>query len=140
MENQKQTTKKGIKKSRGVNASIVILVCLILAVLFFRYVLGNASNFEDGNIDNHPLNLLGTMYKGGFVVPIILTLLLTVIVISVERFFALNKAKGKGNLIRTHQRQYRCRSEIVRQTARFRSRYRRCRFDKIPRSRIAQRS
>ena len=100
MENQKQTTKKGIKKSRGVNASIVILVCLILAVLFFRYVLGNPSNFEDGNIDNHPLNLLGTMYKGGFVVPIILTLLLTVIVISVERFFALNKAKGKGNLIK----------------------------------------
>ena len=40
------------------------------------------------------------MYKGGFVVPIILTLLLTVIVISVERFFALNKAKGKGNLIK----------------------------------------
>ena len=66
MENQKQTTKKGIKKSRGVNASIVILVCLILAVLFFRYVLGNPSNFEDGNIDNHPLNLLGTMYKGTY--------------------------------------------------------------------------
>ena len=64
MENQKQTTKKGIKKSRSVNASIVILICLILAVLFFRYVLGNTSNFEDGNIDNHPLNLLGTMYKG----------------------------------------------------------------------------
>ena len=56
MENQKQTTKKGIKKSRGVNASIVILICLILAVLFFRYVLGNTSNFEDDNIDNHPLN------------------------------------------------------------------------------------
>ena len=42
---------------------------------------------------------MGTMYKGGFVVPIILTLLLTVIILSVERFFALSKAKGQGNLI-----------------------------------------
>jgi biopolymer transport protein ExbB len=39
------------------------------------------------------------MYKGGFVVPIILTLLLTVVILSVERAFALGKAKGKGNLI-----------------------------------------
>ena len=48
----------------------------------------------------HPHNFLGTMFRGGFVVPIILSLLLTVIILSFERFFALNKAKGKGNLIR----------------------------------------
>lgn len=100
METKKQTVKKEIKKSRGVNAGIVIIACAILAHLFFYLVLGNGSNFEDGNTDNHPLNLLGTMFKGGFVVPIILTLLLTVIVLSVERFFASNKSKGKGNLIK----------------------------------------
>ena len=96
--NTKQT--KEIKKSRGVNAFIVIVACLILAECFFFFVLGKPSNFEDGNTDNHPINLLGTMFKGGFVVPLILTLLFTVIVLSVERFFALNKAKGKGNLIK----------------------------------------
>jgi len=48
----------------------------------------------------HPHNFLGTMFRGGFVVPIILSLILTVIILSFERFFALNKAKGKGNLIR----------------------------------------
>ena len=48
----------------------------------------------------HPHTFLGTMFRGGFVVPIILSLLLTVIILSFERFFALNKAKGKGNLIR----------------------------------------
>ncbi len=100
MENQKQTAKKEIKKTRGVSAGLVILVCAALAHLFFYQVLGSPSNFEDGNLDNHPLNLLGTMYKGGFVVPIILTLLLTVVVLSVERFFASNKSKGKGNLIK----------------------------------------
>ena len=98
METKKQT--KEIKKSRGVNAFIVIVACLILAECFFFFVLGKPSNFEDGNTDNHPINLLGTMFKGGFVVPLILTLLFTVIVLSVERFFALNKAKGKGNLIK----------------------------------------
>ncbi len=100
MENKKQTAKKEIKKSRGVNAFIVIVACLILAELFFYFVLGSPANFEDGNVENHPLNLMGTMFKGGFVVPIIQSLLLTVLVLSVERFFALNKAKGKGNLIK----------------------------------------
>lgn len=49
---------------------------------------------------NHPLpgNLMGTIYKGGIIVPIIQTLLLTVMVLSVERWFAISRAKGKGNL------------------------------------------
>ena len=52
--------------------------------------------------NNHPLpgNMLGTIYKGGVVVPIIQTLLLTVLVLSIERWFAIGKAKGKGNITR----------------------------------------
>lgn len=100
METRKQVVeKKEGKKSRGISAGLVILVSLALAVCFFLFILGDGKNFEGGNNANHPLNLLGTMFKGGFVVPIILTLLLTVIILSVERFFALTKAKGKGNLI-----------------------------------------
>lgn len=50
---------------------------------------------------NHPVagNMLGTIYKGGFNVAIVITLLLTVVALSVERFIALSIAKGKGNLI-----------------------------------------
>ena len=102
METKKQavtTTKKEGKKSRGVSALIVIVVSLILAECFYWFILAQPSNFDSGNTANHPINLLGTMFKGGFVVPIILTLLLTVIILSVERFFALAKAKGKGNLV-----------------------------------------
>ncbi len=80
------------------NASIVILVCFILAVCFFVFVLGNGSHFKDGDNANAPLDILGTIYKGGVIVPVLQTLFLTVIVLSVERWIALGKAKGKGNI------------------------------------------
>ncbi|MDR0546335.1 MAG: MotA/TolQ/ExbB proton channel family protein [Dysgonamonadaceae bacterium] len=94
-----KTVKREGKKTRGISAFLVIIIALILAESFYFFVLGDKSHFEGGDSNNHPIDMLGTMFKGGFVVPIILTLLLTVIILSVERFFALSKAKGKGNLI-----------------------------------------
>jgi len=47
-----------------------------------------------------PGDLLGTIYKGGIIVPIIQTLLLTVLALSVERFFAIKSAQGKGKLVK----------------------------------------
>ena len=79
------------------SASLVILVCFILAVLFYLFVLGNPGNFKDAVAKEGPLNLLGTVYKGGVVVPVLITCFLTVIVLCVERWIALGKAKGKGN-------------------------------------------
>jgi len=79
------------------SASLVILVCFILAVLFYLFVLGNPANFKDAVAKEGPLNLLGTVYKGGVVVPVLITCFLTVIVLCVERWIALGKAKGKGN-------------------------------------------
>ena len=83
---------------RGIkSASLVILVCFILAVLFYLFVLGNPANFKDAVAKEGPLNLLGTVYKGGIVVPVLITCFLTVLVLCVERWIALAKAKGKGN-------------------------------------------
>ena len=79
------------------SASLVILVCFILAVLFYLFVLGNPGNFKDAVNKEGPLNLLGTVYKGGVVVPVLITCFLTVIVLCAERWIALAKAKGKGN-------------------------------------------
>ena len=79
------------------SASLVILVCFILAVLFYLFVLGNPANFKDAVAKEGPINLLGTVYKGGVVVPVLITCFLTVIVLCVERWIALAKAKGKGN-------------------------------------------
>lgn len=97
---KKAAGKKDVTSNVGgiKNAFIVILICLVVAVLFYLFVLGAPGNFKEvGDGKTAPINLLGTVYKGGFVVPILLTCLLTVIVLSVERWFALSKASGKGN-------------------------------------------
>lgn len=88
-----QQTEK-ISNIRGIrNAFLVILACAVVAICIFLFVMGAESNFEEG----HPKNLLGTVYKGGFIVPILITLLLTVIVISIERWIAISSANGTGN-------------------------------------------
>ena len=98
------TTKKAspAKKSQGfqgVRAAFwVIVVCFIIAICIFNFVLGNGENFASGNSEGAPLNIAGTIYKGGMVVPVIHTLLLSVIALSIERILALRTAFGKGSL------------------------------------------
>ncbi len=96
---QNKTTHKsvGIK-----NAGWVIICCFIIAVCIYNFLLGNPANFMNNDPNNHPLpgNFLGTIYKGGIVVPIIQTLLLTVIALSIERYFAIRSAFGKGSLVK----------------------------------------
>uniref|UniRef100_UPI00404A4B21 MotA/TolQ/ExbB proton channel family protein n=1 Tax=Daejeonella sp. TaxID=2805397 RepID=UPI00404A4B21 len=50
--------------------------------------------------NGHPLpgNYFGMVYKGGYVVPVLMGLFLMVIVFSFERFFVIGKATGKGNI------------------------------------------
>lgn len=96
-------------RSKGVSAFIVIVCCAIIAFAFFYLWCGlgaggmldlsqgtasaTLSHYKDG----HPINFFGILYQGGFVIPIVITLLLTVIALSVERLFALGRADGKGN-------------------------------------------
>ncbi len=90
------------KKSKGFtgvkDAWIILVICCILAYCFYFFVLGDPSHFQGGDRAGHPADLMGTVYKGGFVVGLIITLLLTVIVLGVERFFAIKNASGKINL------------------------------------------
>ena len=86
---------------QGVRDAIwIIVACFILAVCFFKFVLGNPDNFVGGDPANAVKDgsLLGTVYKGGIVVPVIITLLFTVIALSIERYFALRSAFGKSSL------------------------------------------
>ena len=87
-----------ISNVRGIrNAFLVILACAVAGVCIFLFVMGAPGNFEGDDPSGHPINLLGTVYKGGFIVPILMTLLLTVIVLSIERWIAISSASGKGN-------------------------------------------
>lgn len=100
MEKNQKTTKQKKQFSGIKNSGLVIAACFTLAVLIFKFVLGNPANFINGDVENHPIdgNIMGLIYKGGIIVPIIQTLLLTVLALSVERFFAIKAAYGKGNL------------------------------------------
>ncbi len=90
------------KKSKGFggvkDAWIILVICCALAYAFYWFVLGDPANFQGGDRSGHPANLMGTVFKGGFVVGLIITLLLTVVVLGVERFFAIKSASGKINL------------------------------------------
>lgn len=78
-------------------SALAIAICIGIGVFIFTQVLGAPSNFEGGDpIKGHPHNLLGTMYKGGFIVPILLGFLFTVITFAIERFVTIQKANGKG--------------------------------------------
>lgn len=90
---------KNIFKGFG-SAGFVLVICFIIALVIYNYVLGNPANFLNNDPNNQPVpgNLMGTIYKGGVIVPIIQTLLLTVLVLSVERLIAIRRAKGRGNL------------------------------------------
>jgi biopolymer transport protein ExbB len=80
-------------------APAVMIISLIVAELVFHMVMGKGSNF-DGNdpVKGHPLNALGIIYKGGFIVPLLMTMALCVIVFSVERILTLRAAQGKGSV------------------------------------------
>lgn len=88
------------KAISSVFASIAILVAFVVALCIFKFVMGNPANFEGGNPAGSPLpgNYLGMLYKGGWVVPILMTLLLVVIIFSFERWIMLGKARGRGRI------------------------------------------
>lgn len=81
-------------------ASILIPVALLIGILVFVFVLGNEANFEDGNKAGHPLpgNYLGMMYKGGYMVPVLMACMVIVLSVIIERFVTIGVASGKGSI------------------------------------------
>ncbi|HHW39503.1 MAG TPA: MotA/TolQ/ExbB proton channel family protein [Bacillales bacterium] len=73
---------------------MIILGNLIIASVFFFGICGNPSHFDD---KGHALSgdVFGILYQGGYVIPLVITLLLTVLTLSIERLFALDRASGK---------------------------------------------
>ena len=106
----KGATKKQSAGFTGIKSGLsVIIACGIIAVCIYLFGFGHMSNFKgaenasaafsflaDGEYE--PNGLVGTVYKGGFVVPIIWTLCLTVVALGIERFFAIRNAYGRTSL------------------------------------------
>ena len=76
-------------------ALVAILIALLVGWLIYAFILGDASNFD---AEGHPLqgNYLGMMYKGGFIVPILMAIFMIIVTFSIERLVTLLKAKGNG--------------------------------------------
>ena len=80
-------------------ASSVIVLCLIIGFVIYYVIMGDANNFEGKNVLNgHPLNYLGIVYRGGFIVPILIAVNLILITFSIERLISLARANGRGRL------------------------------------------
>jgi len=79
---------------------IIIPILFVVAFVIWKFFFGAAGNFVDGDNSKDPINgnIMGTIYKGGLIVPILLTMFFTVIVFIIERFITLSKANGGGNV------------------------------------------
>ena len=78
-------------------ASVAIIIAFVVAYLLFTNLMGDPVNFEGGNPKGHPLpgNYMGMLYKGGPIVPVLMTCILVLLIFVVERFITLKKHKEK---------------------------------------------
>lgn len=85
---------------QSIFATSAILIAFIVSYYLFTQIMGNPVNFEGNNpkMAALPGNYLAIIYKGGFIVPILMTCVLVLLIFTFERFFTLGKAKGKGRL------------------------------------------
>ena len=81
------------------NKYFVILVLILTFAAswgIYEFWFGAAENFKDYPIRHEPVNLLGTVYTGGIIVAVLLTMIFIVITFTVERMIALWRARGRG--------------------------------------------
>lgn len=89
------------EKLKQILVLLIIPILLVLSYIFYAKVMGSPSHFQGNNPANNPLpgDYFGIVYKGGVIVPVLMTLILTAIVFAIERFITIGKAKGSKNLL-----------------------------------------
>jgi biopolymer transport protein ExbB len=99
--NKKQASGSSLGETlRSAFSTGVIFIALIVAILIYKFVMGNPLNFEGGNPDGQPLpgNYLAIIYKGGYIVPLLIMLLLVVFTFAIERTVTLRRIRGKSRV------------------------------------------
>lgn len=80
------------KNSGGLGAGIVVLIAVIICnVIFYTVFKGQVQEKGEQNV-------LGLMYKGGFIVPFLMAIFVTCITFAIERLLTIAKAAGTGSL------------------------------------------
>ena len=84
-------------KKNSLFVTIVIAAAFVAAVVIYSVIFGASSHFADA-AKEHPKDVMGIIYTGGIIVPLLLMLTIMVFTFIIERFFSLGKAKGAGNI------------------------------------------
>src|SRR3954466_6103446 len=95
-----KSASKGSGDVKALLAALVIPIAIGIGFIIWKFVMGNPSGFEGGDTEKNPLpnHIMATMYKGGYIVPILMGCFITVVTFSIERFITINKSKGSGRI------------------------------------------
>lgn len=78
---EKNVTVPAKTKMGGLNPVITMIILILVAIAIFYGVFGMASNFEGGDKERgNPLNFLGIIYKGGVIIPFLMSFFFMVLV------------------------------------------------------------
>jgi biopolymer transport protein ExbB len=93
------TPSKG-SDSKALLSALVIPIAIGIGFIIWKFVMGDPTGFEGGDPEKNPLpnHILATMYKGGYIVPILMGCFITVVTFSIERFITIGKSKGTGRI------------------------------------------
>jgi biopolymer transport protein ExbB len=89
------------QSQKGFDFSILVVpIALVIGYVIWKFFCGNYVDTHGEPLKNADgsSNILGLIYKGGFIVPILIGMLLTVITYSIERAITIGKAKGTGSI------------------------------------------
>lgn len=98
-----QSSIKPARGSSGWFSPLVVVLSIIMGILIYSFIFGSPDNFENGDINGHPVSegfgkWLGLFYKGGVLVPVAIGLFLMLITFTFERLITLSNATGRGNI------------------------------------------
>jgi len=100
-----KSTSVQAKKSSNAISWLAPILCIVAGYSIWRFLMGNPANFNQpdpagGFWPHHlgPKDAFSAIYEGGIIVPLLISLLLMVIVFSIERFLTIRKALGNGSI------------------------------------------
>ena len=89
------------QSQKGFDFSILVVpIALVIGYCIWQFYCGKFVDAKGDPIKtaDGSTNIFGLIYKGGFIVPILLGMLITVISYSIERALTIGKAKGTGSI------------------------------------------
>jgi len=99
------TTSVHAKKSSNIISWLAPIICVIAGYIIWRFVVGAPANFTNpdpagGFWPDHkgPIGMVGKLYEGGIVVPVLIGCFLIVLTFVIERALTVSKATGKGSI------------------------------------------